>query len=350
MTEPQEFKLIDIREVWPGEAKDFTPWLANNLTTLAEHLGIDELELDEIEVEVPGCRRKLDVLVRDPDDGKWAIENQYGEADHDHLTRALAYAIGLECRAVIVVAESHGEEFIALADEWNGYSEAYGPGGIRLFLAAIEAGRVGNSAPGFRFRLVAGPNEWKSETATGPKPLSEAGRARREARHAFWSGLQKVMSERVDLSFNVGEKTDSSWLGILGRRPFLLCFGVKKKSSRVELRIEGTDREENDRLFDALLEEWEVIHDALGLPTGDDNDPRPHVIQDSWKTRESTGSLEWVKDPRHRVNRINWQPDGACGYRSLPEEREAGYQVLADAMYRFQDAFMPHIEDLLANS
>ena len=118
----------------------------------------------------------------------------------------------------------------------------------------------------------------------------------------------------------------------------------------MELRVRGADREANDRLFDALAEEWEVIHDALGLPAGDDNDPRPHVIQDSWKTREPTGSLEWVKDPRHRVNRIIWEPDGACGYRSPPEEREAGYRVLADAMYRFHDVFMPHIEELLADS
>ena len=326
MAEPQEFKLIDIRKVWPGEATDFTPWLADNLPALAEHLGIHELELDGIEVEVPGCRRKIDILARDPDDGKWAIENQYGEADHDHLTRALAYAVGLECRAVILVAESYREEFTALADEWNRYSEMYGPEGIRLFLAAIEAGRVGDSAPGFRFRLVAGPNEWKSETAAGPRRLSEAGLARREARHAFWSGLQKVMSEREDLSFNVGEKTDSSWLGILGRGPFSLCFGVKMKSSRVELRIGGSDREENDRLHDALIERRDAISSQLDA------------------------HLEWIKNPTYRVNRIYWEPDRACGYRSPLEEHEAGYQVLAHAMYRFRDVFMPHIEELLADS
>ena len=174
---PREFKLIDIREVWPGEAKDFTPWLADNLEALSDHLAIDELERDSTEVEIPGGRR-LDILAKDADGRNWAIENQYGEADHDHLTRALAYAVGLECRAVILVAESHRDEFVAVADEWNRYSEAYGSEGIRLFLVAIEAGRIGDSAPGFRFRLIAGPNEWKSATATGPRPSSEADRAR----------------------------------------------------------------------------------------------------------------------------------------------------------------------------
>jgi len=86
---PQEFKLIDIREVWPGEARDFTPWLADNLEALSEHLEIGEMELDSTEVEVPGGRR-LDILAKDADGRNWAVENQYGEADHDHLTRALA--------------------------------------------------------------------------------------------------------------------------------------------------------------------------------------------------------------------------------------------------------------------
>ena len=104
---PREFKLIDIREVWPGEAKDFTPWLADNLEALSDHLAIGELERDSTEVEIPGGRR-LDILAKDADGRNWAIENQYGEADHDHLTRALAYAVGLECRAVIVVASPTG--------------------------------------------------------------------------------------------------------------------------------------------------------------------------------------------------------------------------------------------------
>ena len=151
MTAPSstlEFKLIDIREVWPGEARDFTPWLGDNLESRSDQFEIDELELVSTEVEVPGGR-KLDILAKDADTSSWAIENQYGEADHDHLTRALAYAVGLECRAVIVVAESHRDEFVAVADEWNRFSEAYGSEGIRLFLVAIEAGRRGGSGPLF---------------------------------------------------------------------------------------------------------------------------------------------------------------------------------------------------------
>ena len=319
---PQEFKLIDIREVWPGEAKAFTPWLGENLEALSDHLEIGELVLDSTEVIVPGGR-KLDILAKDADRRNWAIENQYGEADHDHLTRALAYAVGLECKAVIVVAESHRDEFVAVADEWNRYSEAYGAEGIRLFLVAIEAGRIGDSAPGFRFRLVAGPNEWKSETATGPRSHSEADNLRARERHGFWSGLEKVMREKGDLSWAQSSRKVYSYITVLNRGPFYFQFAVRVNSCRVELFIDSSNREKNDELFEALERQRESIHHKFGA------------------------KLVWENKPKVRSSRIFRFPDGACGYRSPAHERQAGYEVLADAMYRFHDVFMPYVENLI---
>ena len=106
---------VDIRQVWKREDTDFTPWLANEepLKVLLEECGID-LGADfqvRTELKIPGVNRKLDLYVQTESMQSIAIENQYSEADHDHFTRALAYAVGLDTNVVIVVAENHREEF-----------------------------------------------------------------------------------------------------------------------------------------------------------------------------------------------------------------------------------------------
>ena len=44
-----QLKDMDLREVWPYEANNFTPWLAENLSHLAEAIGIP-LKLDGTEI------------------------------------------------------------------------------------------------------------------------------------------------------------------------------------------------------------------------------------------------------------------------------------------------------------
>jgi len=46
-----EIESVNIRELWPNEAHDFTPWLAENLDRLSEALGMD-LELTAREASV----------------------------------------------------------------------------------------------------------------------------------------------------------------------------------------------------------------------------------------------------------------------------------------------------------
>jgi hypothetical protein len=43
----------NIRDVWPKEDHDFTPWLAKHLDLLSEAIGI-ELSLEDKEYPIPG--------------------------------------------------------------------------------------------------------------------------------------------------------------------------------------------------------------------------------------------------------------------------------------------------------
>jgi hypothetical protein len=63
MPEFGELKPVDIRELWPNEARDFTPWLAENIERLGEAVGMD-LEIVAQEAEVGDL--SLDLLVKDP--------------------------------------------------------------------------------------------------------------------------------------------------------------------------------------------------------------------------------------------------------------------------------------------
>lgn len=65
-------QIKDLREVWPNEAKDFTPWLAKeeNLNMLGETIGI-EMELTEKESAVGDFN--VDILATEQDTGRRII-------------------------------------------------------------------------------------------------------------------------------------------------------------------------------------------------------------------------------------------------------------------------------------
>ena len=67
-------KVVDPRTAWPDEARDFTPWLANNIQMLGEALGLD-LVVDKREADIGDF--SLDLLARDLSTGHTVvIENQ----------------------------------------------------------------------------------------------------------------------------------------------------------------------------------------------------------------------------------------------------------------------------------
>ena len=58
-------ETVPLRQVWPHEANDFTPWLAepDNLSLLADTLNLDELQVQG--TEVPVGNFSIDILALD---------------------------------------------------------------------------------------------------------------------------------------------------------------------------------------------------------------------------------------------------------------------------------------------
>lgn len=161
----------DVRTVWPGEARDFTPWLAANPDWLSEVLEVGPLTTVAVEKPIPGVSRYLDILMTTATGVNVAVENQYRRIDHDHLTRGLAYAVALDCRALVVVAEEHSSEFVAIADYLNKAFESLGidEGGVAVYLVRLGVNKVG---PAYvpSFDVVSRPNAWLVEVQAAQSP------------------------------------------------------------------------------------------------------------------------------------------------------------------------------------
>jgi len=154
-----------LTEAWKGEAADFTPLLAQQLDALGEAIGIDLTSLGASEVATTGGRR-IDIVAQVEDGSEFVIENQYGRADHDHLTRGLAYAVARRARGLVVVAEEHRDEFRAVAQYLNDLAELDSERGIALWLVEARAVRIEGSPWAPLFTAVVEPNQF---TATVEK-------------------------------------------------------------------------------------------------------------------------------------------------------------------------------------
>lgn len=169
MTQPAmgRIEFGSLREAWKGEARDFTPLLAERLDQLSEAIGVDLVTLGQAEVATAGGR-SIDIVAQTSDGPEIVIENQYGTADHDHLTRGLAYAVAREARGLVVVAERHRDEFRSVAQYLNRLAE-HDDDGISVWLVEAKAVRIDGSVWAPLFTVVESPNAFTTQVEQAKK-------------------------------------------------------------------------------------------------------------------------------------------------------------------------------------
>lgn len=258
MTGFGNLKRVDLRTLWPHEALDFTPWLAQNLTLLGEELGMDlELTMQES----PVGPFSLDLLCRDLGrDRPVIIENQVEQTDHDHLGKLITYAAGHDASVAIWIASAFREEHRQALDWLNQRSDV----ATEFFGVVVEALQIDDSRPACHFRLVAFPNDWrktKMAQADGP-PSTKA--------LAYQAFFQNVMDRlREEHHFTKARKAQpQSWYSFtsgMSGIAYALAFGGKG-GFRAEVYIDRPDAVWNERLFDALATSKADVEAALGSP------------------------------------------------------------------------------------
>jgi len=146
---------VDLRAVWPHEASDFTPWVADNLDLLADALRMGGLTLVEQEHRVGPYA--LDILAKLDDERLVVIENQLERSDHGHLGQCITYAAGVGAYAVVWLLPSLASEHRAALDWLN---ERTGED-VHFFGVEVSVVRIGESLPAPVFSVVSRPNEWQ---------------------------------------------------------------------------------------------------------------------------------------------------------------------------------------------
>ena len=99
---------VGVRDVWSGESREFTPWLAENADLLGEALGMD---LAHEQTEAPVGRYSADLVFREASrDELVVVENMFGPTDHDHLGKLITYAAGLGASYAVLISPEFRDE------------------------------------------------------------------------------------------------------------------------------------------------------------------------------------------------------------------------------------------------
>lgn len=150
-----KMERVALRDIWPDEARDFTPWLAGN-EGIALVGNVTGLNLEVVDTEVSVGRFSADILAKSKtdEDHKVIIENQLGKTDHDHLGKVITYAAGLGAKTLIWVSDEFCDEHREALDWLNGNSGEQ----LAFWGLEIRAFRIDGSRPAPQFAVISGPN------------------------------------------------------------------------------------------------------------------------------------------------------------------------------------------------
>jgi len=251
-----KLQKVDLRELWSGEASEFTPWLSQdeNIADLGEVVGM-ELKVQEQE-QKPGIVN-ADILCKDAKtDLLVLIENQLELSDHTHLGKIIACAAGFKAETIIWIAKTFSEEHWAALDWLNNITGK----SINFLGVEVEAYRIGDSLPAPIFKVVIQPDDWILEvkkTASAQK-ITDIKLLQQE----YWLGLRNYMEASGSFIQLPGPPSDS-WYNIpFGKSKYFLSAAVNPQdiSLNIWLTIIGEkSKEEFDRLYeiaykDSLIE------------------------------------------------------------------------------------------------
>ncbi len=249
-------EIKDLREVWPHEALDFTPWLAEeeNISLLGDAVGL-EITVDETESSVGDFN--VDIFATETGtDRKIIIENQLEDTNHDHLGKLITYASGKSADIIIWVVKHAREEHKAAIEWLNNHTDDK----IGFFLCEIKLYKIGNSEPAVKFEVVERPNDWSKEFK---RNISAS--PRRQEIYDYWIAFNNYAFKNKDFSksFNQRKPSFDHWMDFsIGSSGYHIGLSQIRSRDEISLELYISDDKE---LFKSLLEHKSEIEEKSGL-------------------------------------------------------------------------------------
>ena len=306
---------VNPRQVWPNEASDFTPWLAEHIDLLGEALGLD-IEVTQTEAAVGAF--SLDILGKvSGSDRVVIVENQLERTDHLHLGQLLAYAAGLDAKIVVWISPDVRDEH-RQAIHWLNERTT---DAVAFFAVSLEVWRIGSSLPAPRFNVVEQPSEFQRNLV---KETQTERTVKQLAYHDFYVDLlQRLLATNPDFTkSDPANVRHNSWMNFsAGRSGFLVGWSFTASGQfRVELYVDTGDGAENKSAFDQLREESGDIEFEIGE------------------------QLTWERLDNRRASRVFAHRDGSV--ESPAPILEQLKQWAVDLTPRLRDVFAPRIQAL----
>lgn len=318
MVELSRIERVDLGNVWPDEADDFTPWLQSNIAQLGEALGMD-LEVQEREASVGTF--SLDLLAHDTGNNRPVIiENQLGVTDHTHLGQLLTYAAGFDASVIVWIAKDYRDEHRAALEFLNGRTGE----DTQFFGVVVEVWKIDESRPAVNFDLVAAPNDWRKQTVSSGRTRGNVSE-RMEKYREFFQGLIDTLREEHQFT-NARKAQPQNWYSFSsGRSEF--SYGTNFNSdgrARVELYIDSGEQEQNKQIFDRFEAQKAMFESELEEP------------------------LEWELLDNRRANRISIRRLGSID--DSPDTLEEIQEWMIEKLLNFRRVFGPRLAELVANN
>lgn len=248
-----EIEVLNPREVWKHEERDFTPWVAENITKISEVIGLPiiveqtEQKVSNYELDIYGKVEGKDSIV--------IIENQLNSTDHIHLGQLLTYAGGLEASIIIWIATEIRDEHRSALEWLNKISNEK----ASFFLLRPEVIKIGNSKPAVKFHLEVGPSDFERrvreifETRDAP---------RHEFRMKFWEDLLNFLEKENHKWAKNRRTTKDSWISSGVGRAGVNVNASMAQGSRIRVEI-YLPNDEDKKYFDQLMNFKNKIEDKL---------------------------------------------------------------------------------------